>query len=130
MSANILIDRSLPTASPLTVPFREMLGYDPFRRLLPNVEPEMEVVRNDNGWDVEIPVAGYRPDHIQIEVKDDVLTISAKSDKRAFTRSLRVPQEVDMQNIEATVEYGMLSLALTRHPEAEPRKIAIKERSA
>ena len=131
MSADLFTNRSLaPIGSGIAVPLREMLGYDPFRRFLPNVDPEMEVARTENGWSVEIPVAGYRPDQIELVVKDDVLTVSAKSEKRAFTRSLRLPQEVDAQNIGATVEYGILTLSLQRHPDAEPRKIEIKTRTS
>jgi HSP20 family molecular chaperone IbpA len=131
MSTDLFANRTLPIAGgAVAVPLREMLGYDPFRRFLPNVDPEMEVVRTENGWDVEIPVPGYRPEQIDIVVKDDVLTVSGKSEKRAFTRSLRLPQEVDAENIEATVEYGMLALGLKRHPAAEPRKIEVKQRSS
>lgn len=117
---------TLPSDGAIAVPLREMLGYDPFRRLLPNVDPEMEVIHTENGWNVEIPVPGYRPDQIDILVKDGVLTLTGKSEKRAFTRSLQLPKEVDADAIDATIEYGILALALKRHPEAEPRKIPIK----
>jgi HSP20 family molecular chaperone IbpA len=131
MSTDLFANRIPSTnGAAVAVPLREMLGYDPFRRFLPNVDPEMEVVRTENGWDVEIPVPGYRPDQIDIVVKDDVLTVSGKSEKRAFTRSLRLPQEIDTENIEATVEYGMLALSLQRHPDAEPRKIQVKQRTS
>lgn len=63
-------------------------------------------------------------------MKDDVLTVSGKSEKRAFTRSLRLPQEIDTETIEAAVEYGMLALSLRRHPDAEPRKIQVKQRTS
>ncbi len=130
MSAELFTKRTLPANGAIAVPLREMLGYDPFRPFLPNVEPEMEVVRTENGWNVEIPVPGYRPEQVDIVVKDDVLTLTGKSEKRAFTRSLRLPQDVDAENIEATVEYGMLALSLKRHPDAEPRKIPVKQRSS
>ena len=131
MSIDLFANRTLPAGGgAVAVPLREMLGYDPFRRFLPNVDPEMEVVRTENGWNVEIPVAGYRPEQIDIVVKDDVLTVSGKSEKRAFTRSLRLPQEIDAENIEAEVEHGMLALSLKRHPAAEPRKIEVRQRSS
>ncbi len=130
MSVDLFANRTIPSNGGIAVPLREMLGYDPFRRFLPNVDPEMEVVRTENGWDVEIPVPGYRPEQIGIVVKDDVLTISARSEKRAFTRSLRLPQEVDAENIDATIEHGILALSLKRHPDAEPRKIEVKQRTS
>ncbi|GAC1305110.1 MAG: hypothetical protein NVSMB19_16380 [Vulcanimicrobiaceae bacterium] len=106
-------------------PWRDVLGYDPFRRFFSSLDPEIDVVRNENGFDVEIPVAGYKPEQIDVSVKDDVLTVAGKSDRRAFTRALKLPDDVDTANIDARVEHGMLSLRLQRHPEAQPRKIAV-----
>jgi HSP20 family molecular chaperone IbpA len=107
-------------------PWREVLGYDPFRRFFSTSDPEINVVRTENGFEVEIPVAGFKPDDIEITVKEDVLTISGKNDRRAFTRSLRLPEDINGDSADAVVENGMLSLKLERHPEAQPRKIAIK----
>jgi HSP20 family molecular chaperone IbpA len=107
-------------------PWREMLGYDPFRRFFSNLDPEIDVVRTESGFDVEIPVAGFKPEDIEIIVKDDILTVSGKNERRAFTRSLRLPDDINTENVGAVVEHGLLSLKLSRHPEAQPRKIEIK----
>jgi len=114
-----------------TVPYGALLDpsrYDPFRRFFSNVDPAVEVLRTENGYDVEIPVAGFTSDQIEIVAKDDVLTISGKSERRSFTRSLQLPDEIDTQAIEASIANGMLSLTLRRHPNAEPRRIAIKQK--
>lgn len=107
-------------------PWRDALGYDPFRRFFSTADPEIKVVRTEAGFDVEIPVAGFKHDDIEITVKEDVLTISGKNERRSFTRSLRLPEDIDGESADAAVEHGMLSLKLSRHPEAEPRKIEIK----
>ena len=109
-------------------PLREMLGYDPFRRFFSNVDPQIDVIRTDTGFEVEIPVPGFKTDQIEIVVKENVLTLTGKSERRAFTRSLKLPDDVDTQNIEATVDNGMLTLVLKRHPDAQPRRIEIKTR--
>lgn len=106
-------------------PFREMLGYDPFRRFFSNFDPEIDVVRTERGFDVEIPVAGFTSENVEIVVKDDVLTITGKNERRSFTRSLRLPDEIDPNAISASVENGMLSLKLQRHPDAQPRRIEV-----
>ncbi len=118
-----------PAGAVTYIPLREMLGYDPFRRFFSNVDPLIDVIRTENGFEVEIPVAGFKTDQIEIVVKENVLTLTAKSERRAFTRSLKLPDEVDTQNIDATVENGMLSLTLKRHPEAQPRRIEISTKS-
>ena len=110
-------------------PLREMLGYDPFRRFFSNVDPQIDVIRTDAGFDVEIPVPGFQTDQIEIVIKESILTLTGKSERRAFTRSLKLPDDVDTQNIEASVDNGMLLLTLKRHPDAQPRRIEIKSRS-
>ena len=107
-------------------PWRDVLGYDPFRRFFSASDPEINVVRTESGFDVEIPVPGFTPADVEITVKDDVLTISGKNERRSFTRSLRLPEDIDGSSADAVVENGLLSLKLSRHPEAQPRKIAIK----
>ena len=109
-------------------PLREMLGYDPFRRFFSNVDPQIDVIRTESGFDVEIPVAGFKTDQIDLVVKESVLTVTGKSERRAFTRSLKLPDEIDTESIEASVENGLLTLALKRHIDAEPRRIEIKAR--
>jgi HSP20 family protein len=109
-------------------PLREMLGYDPFRRFFSNVDPQIDVIRTDAGFEVEIPVPGFKTEQIELIVKENVLTLTAKSDRRAFTRSLKLPDDVDAQNIEASVDNGLLTLVLKRHPDAQPRRIEIRAR--
>jgi HSP20 family protein len=109
-------------------PLREMLGYDPFRRFFSNVDPQIDVIRTEQGFDVEIPVPGFKTDQIEIVVKENILTLTGKNERRAFTRSLKLPDDVDTQNIEASVDCGMLLLTLKRHPDAQPRRIEIKSR--
>jgi len=86
---------------------------------------EYGVSRTEGGYEVEIPVPGFAPDAIEITLKDDVLTVSGKSEKRNFSRSLVIPEDVDPNAINAHVEHGLLTLALNRRPEAQPRKIEI-----
>jgi HSP20 family molecular chaperone IbpA len=128
------IDRNSVNTTPaggavMYSPLREMLGYDPFRRFFSNVDPQIDVIRTENGFDVEIPVAGFKTDQIELVVKENILTVTAKNDRRAFTRSLKLPDDVDPQNIQAGVDNGLLTLVLARYPEAEPRRIEIKSRS-
>lgn len=125
-------DRSqnIPTGGAVAYsPLREMLGYDPFRRFFSNVDPQIDVIRTDAGFEVEIPVPGFKTEQIELIVKENVLTLTAKSERRAFTRSLKLPDDVDAQNVEASVDNGLLTLVLKRHPDAQPRRIEIKARA-
>jgi HSP20 family molecular chaperone IbpA len=104
-------------------PFRDLLGFDPFQSMRGF---EYDVTRTENGYEVEVPVPGFKPEDVEVTFQDDVIAVSAKSDRRSFTRSFTVPEDVDPERIEARVSDGMLVLTLSRRPEAQPRRIAVK----
>src|SRR5579862_6078835 len=92
-------------------PFSELLGFDPFRSPYPTVAQlhGVEIAKNENGYTVEIPVAGFKPEQIDVTLDQNVLTVSGKSEKRQFTRSLLLPDEIDSESIQANVEDGLLT---------------------
>jgi HSP20 family protein len=108
----------------------DLFGFDPFRAFLSGTASgygsSVEVHKTDNGWTVEIPVPGYRPDQIDVTVEDRVLTVSGKNEKRSFQRSILLPEEIDSETIDAKVENGLLTLGLHLHAKAQPRKIAVQ----
>jgi HSP20 family protein len=114
--------------------FSDLLGFDPFRSLFPAFANAsafgLDVTRADDGYIVEIPVAGFRPDQIDITVQDDTVVVSGKSDRRSFTRSLVVPDEIDPDRISANVDHGLLTLNLPRRPESQPRRIKVQTGAA
>ena len=110
-------------------PGADLWNWDPFRNFFsgtPAAVAGLEINRTDNGYVVEIPVAGFKPDDIDITVENGVLAISGKTEKRSFTRSFVLPEEIDSEAIEARVEHGMLTLKLELLPKAQPKKISIK----
>ncbi len=105
-----------------------MLGWDPLRGLLGNWGSSLgiDVTRTESGYEIEMPVAGFTPEQIEITVEDGVLTASGKAEKRSFRRSVALPEDIDTDAIEAKVENGLLTLALKLHPKAQPKRIEIK----
>jgi HSP20 family protein len=116
--------RREPRAAVLT-PFRDLLGFDPFRDALSSWNVEYGVTRTENGYEVEVPVPGYKPEDIDVTYQDGIITIAGTSERRNFTRTLTVPEDVDDEAIQAHVEHGLLRLQLSRRPEAQPKKIKI-----
>ena len=109
-------------------PFADLLGWDPFRNFATGANPlaGVDVTRTEQGgFKVEIAVACYKPDEIDVTLEDGVLTVTGKSERRQFTRSLLLPDEIDGENVGAHVEHGLLTLTLNAHPKAQPKKIAI-----
>src|SRR6202035_12512 len=106
----------------------DLFGFDPLRAVFGNVPQygqQGDVTKTADGWTVELPVPGYKPDQIDVTVEDRVLTVTAKTERRSFQRSILLPDDVDAEAIDAKVEHGMLALGLHLHPKAQPRKIQI-----
>jgi HSP20 family molecular chaperone IbpA len=108
-------------------PVSDWLGWDPFRALFGNYggSAGLEITRTDTGYTVEVPVPGYKPDQIDVTLENGVLSVVGKAEKRSFTRTLLLPDEIDPDNVGARVEHGMLTLSLNVHPKAQPKKIEI-----
>jgi len=107
-------------------PFRDLFGFDPFQSLGSNWAFEYDVTRTESGYEVEIPVPGYKPEQIEVTFKDGILSVSGKNDRRNFSRSFTIPEDVDTESIEAQINDGMLVLTLNRRPEAQPKRITIR----
>jgi len=128
--------------------FRTTVGFD---RLLHRLEaaeaapgyPPYNIERSDeNNYRVTIAVAGFAEKDLGVEVKDNVLTVTAtreESDKtaylhqgiagRAFERQFQLADYVQVKG--ASLENGLLHVDLVREiPEAKkPRQIAINGKS-
>lgn len=115
------MDRAVPWT-----PLRDLLGFEPFRSLGSSWAYEYDVTRTENGYEVEVPVPGFKPEQIDVTFKDGVLSVNGKNERRTFARSFTVPEDVDTDNIEARVSDGMLVLSLNRRPEAQPKRISIR----
>lgn len=107
-------------------PFSDLWGFDPFRAFTSGMASGIEVTRNETGYAVEIPVAGFKPEDIEVTLEDGLLSVRGKNERRSFSRTLVVPEDVDEERIEANVEHGMLTLTLNLQPKAQPKKIVVK----
>jgi HSP20 family protein len=116
-------DRSL-----LARPFSDLWNFDPMR-VFSGVSYGVEISRTETGYTVEIPVPGYKPDQIEVTLEDGMLAVTGKNEKRNFSRTFTIPEEVDDERIDANVEHGMLTLTLTLLPKAQPKRITVKSSS-
>jgi molecular chaperone IbpA len=127
--------------------YRSVVGFDRLADLLDaatnetaNGYPPYNIERTDeNAYRIDIAVAGFKPDELAIEVKENLLTVQgrkASNDEarrylhrglaeRNFERRFQLADYVVVS--EAQLSDGLLSVALRRElPEAlKPRKIEI-----
>ena len=147
MTRNLSIFNQL---RPVTVGFDDI--FDHFERMfdgdvmnIPQVNyPPYNIVRTgDNTYDIELALAGFSKDDINVEYENNVLTVKSikKADekdeqangvihrgisKRMFTKSFTVADDVEVKGAE--LKDGLLKVSLERIiPESEkPRTIKIK----
>lgn len=105
-------------------------------------EVALDVFESDQAYVVVATLPGLNPENINVSMHDDILTVSgevapqtpegnfrALLQERAFgkfTRSVRLPQPVSADQVEAAYEHGVLTLNLPKAPEAQPRMIPVR----
>lgn len=118
--------------------------HDDIAKNIPNYPPFNVVKHNDNSYTIEIAVAGFGQQDIDIEIDGGKLTVRGKLQSaedpleekflhkgianRAFTRTFGLEDEVVVKDAELL--NGMLKIGLERLvPEAKkPKKIAVKSK--
>jgi HSP20 family protein len=95
---------------------------------------------DENEFVLTAEIAGLNPEDLQIEIKDDILTVKGEVTSEAngdgeyllreishgeFRRSLRLPESVEIDKVEAKVENGLLTIHLPKAEEARPKTIKI-----
>ena len=106
------------------------------------VLPAMDVRENDHHYAVTVELPGVRKEDVHVELDEGLLTIrgekkSEREEKNehcrytersygSFSRSFRLPYDVDADRLDASFKDGVLSLTIPRTEQAKPRAIAIK----
>jgi len=104
--------------------------------------PAVNVVEDENNFHVEVAAPGMKKDDFKVNLENDVLTISSekkdedvqKNDQgnytrrefsyNAFKRSFTLPEnQIDVDNIKAVYEDGVLKLALPKKEEAKVKPV-------
>ena len=129
-------------------PFRRTAwDMEPFRR--PNwavAIPAMDVAVKDGSYEISAELPGMDENNVELKLADGLLTITGeKTEERkeeekdkgyylqerhygSFTRSVRVPDDVDVDKIDAQFQKGVLKIMLPRKPgKSKPeKKIKVK----
>ncbi len=103
--------------------------------------PSVDVIETDDAIKLKAELAGMDPKDINIEVQDNVLTVSGerrfeeevKEDRYyrierrygSFSRSLVLPPTADENKVEAKYENGVLEITIPKTETAKPKKIAV-----
>ena len=129
---------------------REFFGWDPFREMEPMVQrsdatfsPAFEVKETKEGFLFKADLPGVKEQDVDITLTGNRLQISGKREAErqeqsdtfymyernygSFTRAFTLPEDVDSRSVHAELRDGVLTLHVPRKPEAQPKKIALKQ---
>lgn len=90
------------------------------RAELPGVEPDDLNISVENG---DLTLSGSRS---QTQLPEDATYHRQERKYGNFTRSIHLPYKIEADDVEATMENGVLTLTLPRAEEDKPKKIEIK----
>ncbi|TFG04755.1 MAG: Hsp20/alpha crystallin family protein [Promethearchaeota archaeon] len=105
--------------------------------------PRLDIKEEDGKYLLSAEVPGFSKDDINIEIKDNILTISSDHDEekseekegyiykerstRSFCRSLQIPEGITPEEISAKLEEGILHITIPKKEPEPPKKVEIKE---
>jgi HSP20 family protein len=103
----------------------------------------LDVHEDDSNYIITTALPGVDADNINIRLHNDMLTIEGEIPERTtqregqrsllkeryygrFSRTIRLPQSISRDNVEAAFDNGVLTLTLPKSPESQPRTIQVK----
>lgn len=114
--------------------FKDWMGGT---QMVNKMVPPVNIRENENAFTVELMAAGLKKEDFNIEVDNELLTISAeiKSENKeesgkftkrefglaSFKRSFHLPETVNEESINAAYQDGILKLTLPKKEEALPK---------
>jgi HSP20 family protein len=134
------------TLNPFRLPLRRpAFDLEPFWQ--PDswvAQPAIDLVERDNAFEMTAEMPGLDEKNIEVDVANGVLTVKGQKEEEkvekkedfhlrerrfgSFARSVRIPETVDADKIEASFKNGVLKLTLPKKPEAQKpvKKIEVK----
>ena len=122
-------------------------------RTVSNLRPEEEYVEEDGELSVDVyqtpneiiieaMLAGVKPEDLQISITRDMVTIKGRRDGNtqiseddyfyrelywgSFSRSILLPHEIEIENVEAVEKHGLLIIRLPKVDKARQAKVKVK----
>ena len=91
-----------------------------------NTRPAANILRKENGFDIQMAIPGLAKDHVKIEIHENQLVVSAtpgdtevtpkmirkEFNYNGFKRSFRLHKNANTEAIQATFDQGMLTISI------------------
>ncbi len=130
------MDKIFDAAMTYSVGFEDLFNRMHASHSIHTSYPPYNIVKEtESEWRIEMALAGWAKDDIEISTETNVLCIKSKSDKesdgdfihrgvakRSFTKTFNIADDVEVGNI--TYKDGLLAIHLTKIvPESQKRKV-------
>lgn len=107
----------------------------------PTFVPYTDIIENEDGLTIIMDLPGAENKNIDVNLEDNVLTVTAKIEPQVFEgnrllyaeykygdfeRSFKLNEDFNAEKIEAFLKEGVLTLVLPKAEAKKPRKIKIK----
>ena len=105
--------------------------------------PALDLYEDKDSLVLRAEIPGIKKEDIDISIHDNVISVSGerRNEKKyeasqtsreerffgRFTRSLKLPKQVDTSKVKASYKDGVLTVTLPKAEEAKPRQIEIKD---
>lgn len=107
----------------------------------------MDVVESERGYEIHADAPGFSPDDIHVELNEGQITVRGekqiqqekKDEKgrvwrkergyRTFTRTFVLPDNADPDDVTATLDKGVLTVAVAKKeetPKPEPKRVQVR----
>jgi HSP20 family protein len=103
----------------------------------------MNIYETDAGYQVQALLPGIKPEDIELSVQQRSLTLKGQFQpinpeekvnwllqeigSGSFERTITFPQEIDVDHVTTSYEYGVLTISAPFSQAARPKKISVKE---
>ena len=117
---------------------RKIYNTLPVENAISTFTPAVNTREDEKGYYIEIDLPGVKKEDITIDLNDKVLTISGERKFKEevkkenyykiettfgkFERSFSIPEDADVENIEAKSENGVLEITIPKIKKEAPKK--------
>lgn len=96
------------------------------------------IFENEDNWTLELLAPGFHKSDLNMKIEDNTLHVSApltKEERNHFRkeyrrteidRSFKLPKNIEVENITANLEAGILNIVIPKSELAKPKTINIK----
>ncbi|MCI5121739.1 MAG: Hsp20/alpha crystallin family protein [Candidatus Electrothrix sp. AUS4] len=102
--------------------------------------PVVDILETTDEFVLKVELPGVEKDDVEVSIDNRILTVKGEkkndtTDRKVhrtecrygtFIRNFTLPQDVDVDKVEAACKNGVLSLTLTKMEQAKPKQIEVK----